>query len=457
MKKFWTHQLTAWKYAKRKAFPALFMEMRLGKTLTAIRTVKMWKRYSMVLVVAPLSAHAGWIESLEEEEIPNISRLSGNGKTRRSVVRKGWFKAFMTARKSTTYFVTNPECWRTIPEIKEYPWDVVILDESTFLKNPKSKVSAFFCNNFRDVPHRMILTGTPNPEGDLDLFQQMLFLRGGLLNHTSYWSFRVALFLPLGYRWVPKHGTKDRIAKAISRECFVLRRKDVQMEAVRVYEKRTVILPQKLRHIYSTVEEEFLLENMSGGILKVTSNAGARHAWLVGLASGIHDGKVVWDGKVQELLSLLTGELCGESVVVWFERTASLLHAYDYLTRAGIKACEILGATPSGLREKRILAFQENRYPVLLCQSQCGAYGLDLSRSDTAIYYDTPTSTLIRTQSEDRIMHLRKAGKPLLFVDIITEKTVAEDLHRLIVKKKGASATMLDKIKMIQERRATHV
>jgi hypothetical protein len=74
-------------------------------------------------------------------------------------------------------------------------------------------------------------------------------------------------------------------------------------------------MPDKLRKAYHDMERSFAAE-MDGAEVE-TKWAGARWHNLRFLASGIFDGKMVWPGKLDEIVSLLTGELASDKVVIW--------------------------------------------------------------------------------------------------------------------------------------------
>jgi len=191
MRRLRPYQLEAFKYSMQTENPALFMEMRLGKTLVAIRRIKLYvpqdpKQGLKVLIIAPNSTLTSWEDELTLEGIGDPVHLAGKRADRLAkLVGPG------------NWFLINPEGCIPIKDntasgvfcelLADHPWDVVLLDESTFIKNPNTKITKFLLNNFRDVPHRWILTGTPNPEGPLDFFSQFKFLNNDETFKGNYW------------------------------------------------------------------------------------------------------------------------------------------------------------------------------------------------------------------------------------------------------------------------------
>jgi len=407
------HQVKALAYCLGQRHPALFLEMRLGKTLVVIRAVKFYgPAVKRVLVVAPNSALDGWVDQLQDEGEAWVM-LRGERDKRLDLMKS-----------PVKWFLVNKEAFLVLPELASMPWDVVVLDESTFIKNPKAKVSKFYCHNFRGVKHRFILTGTPNPESDLEFFCQFQFLDGHFMGFANYWSFRIKHFSQMMFDWVAKPGTKKTIAQVVAKRAFVLRRKDAGFDIPKVKQVRRVFLDKKTRLAYDKLERDFATE-LDGHELK-TLWAGAKFAWLRQLANGFIKGEMSWSGKVKELSDLLTGELKGEKVVVWFNFNAEVKAVHQALVDLGIKAASLTGETLLKLRKEWVEDFRRGSIQVLLLQQAVAQTGLDLSAADTAIYFSLPTSLMAMKQTEDRILKMGKSG--LLYLYLVTAKTVDEDV-----------------------------
>ena len=124
------------------------MEMGLGKTLVALRYCK-YLSTRKVLIVAPLSTFYGWQQEIGIEYSSTAIELLGTPPERSRALN----------RKSIFYILNKKGIW-SIPKILLYNWDMVILDESDFIKAPPKKnkskrfgtrpnTSRFFCENFK--------------------------------------------------------------------------------------------------------------------------------------------------------------------------------------------------------------------------------------------------------------------------------------------------------------------
>ena len=453
MRRFWKHQQEIWPRTKAPC-PAVFVEMRLGKTLLAIRRVKTYaptiRAGLLVLVVGPNSVLDGWRAELEKEDEHPPFSLIGTKKQRKEKLKQACDLCCWDPERS--WCLINREGYRSLPqELRSTKWDCVILDESTFLKNPRSKMSKFFCRNFRNAPHRWCLTGMPMPESSLDVVPQMLFLHGEWMGCKNFWEWRNRYCELVGFKWELKTGMVSQFNHALSADTIVLRRQDADMDREKIYATRTLSLSDRLQKTYNTIESEFVL-SYRGRTTEGTMQ-GERLSWMRDTCNGFVDSRYVWDGKVKEILALLQGELAGQSVVIWVDRLHLIPPLRKALSRRKISNQEISGHTFALDRKIFQEGFDSGDIQVLICQAQCAAYGIDLSRADTAIYADSITSGLVRRQSEDRILSLRKDG-PLLYIDLVVSGTISEDYYELIQQKRDRSITQLALVKQIQERQS---
>ena len=431
------------------------MDMRLGKTLVTIRRCELYIPRNpdaglRVLVVAPNSALGSWWDELEAEGYADrtVFLQASTKKKRQELLTEG-----------NMWCLLNKEGHRAIPEIAKIAWDVVILDESTFISNAKAAVTKFYLRNFRSVPHRWILTGRPNPESDMQLWCQMAFLHSGWLGCKTFWQFRTRMFEKrwTAYDWEPKERTATEIKRQLSEQCFILRRADVNLDVPKIRTTRYLDMPRDLRRIYNKAEEDFALEirRGAGTKTKLTKLATQKWLWLRQMASGMVDGRIVWPGKINELLYLLDTELKEQPLVVFFSYNKELAAVDESLTTAGITSRFITGAIKPRERRSIVKNFRRKAFQVLLMQVAVGQTGLDLSRSDTAVYYSAPPGGEARMQSEDRLIHPTKAGKgkSVLIIDLATRDSVDIDLLESLKHKEHSSTwTMKRVVRMMQKR-----
>jgi SNF2 family DNA or RNA helicase len=410
----------------------LLWEMRLGKTLMVIRWAESFRPVT-VLVVCPKTVIRVWVEELRKEGIKGVG-VTGTQDEKAALLGK-----------NVRWFITNPETLFTrvkaigaVPNgLSQQPWDVVIIDESTSIKNPKAHITKLCLNRFRTC-HRAILTGTISPENDLDMFCQMQFLYGSFMGCRSYWQFRSRYFEPAdwrGWSWEYKPGARQEVRHALKQKAFILSASQAGLNMKIIRQTRYITLPPRIVRAYKKAEKMYVL-----GTEETIYDVVKLH-WLSRLTGGAlvieSDGKkqsYEHNAKLNELLLLLEGELARKPVVVWFRYNTELIKVKRALRLKRIPVMSILGATPSNDRG-RILAELGHTYRVLLMQAKVGQFGIDCSAASAAIHYSRYYDGIVNMQADRRLSHPSRADPPLI-IDLVAEDTVDEDVIEQVRKKK---------------------
>ncbi len=452
MKTLWAHQQDAFRYTGQVQHPALFMEMRLGKTLPTIMRIAKYRPqgdHLRVLVVGPNCVLQGWADEITEAQGGEVVFLNQGSKAmRREAMLEAWKK------EQPVWCLMNKEGHRLLPETSHLRWDAVVLDESPFIRNPKTQVSRFYVKGFRHVPHRFALSGTPNPESDLDYVQQLLWLNSGIGTCHSFWDFRALHCIPDGYTWVLSQTGREILRRELALRSFFLRRKDVKITLPFVKEVRTLELPPQIRRKYDKAETQFILEG--GDTDWETTLAVVRYTWLKKICNGIVEDDLLWDGKYEAVMEILLGELKNERVLLWFSSNTALHEMSRWCSVNHVWHSSITGKTTPKERTRLVAESKQNPGPrCLLMQVACGEFGLDLSHFSAVIYFDLPTSAQSYRQSFERTLNLRKK-ETTLYLYFFTKNTVDEDTYLALAQKNMNAMRLADQIKAIEERRLSH-
>jgi superfamily II DNA or RNA helicase len=422
LKRLRKYQLDALRWSEGREHLGFFIDMRGGKTKLVIRRIKKWGCTGDKLIVCPESAIQSWIDELiNEGEHPPIE-LTGTAKERKI---KLYYKV---SNFFTKWFIINKEGHRALPEIKDINWDVIIFDESRYIANPKSQMSKFYVNNFRNVKHRIILTGTPDYNEKLDFYQQLRFLDYKSLPYKDYWHFRTKAFFQSGYDYVIKKKDAEILKNALNKYCYFLSRKDIPGGRTVEYIKRIIKMPRKLKKEYDVVENEFVLEKHDMKTIFATE----AHMWMMRMCGGMrrtrNDGFIMeWHGKIDAVKELLDGDLKDDSAVIFCRFKAEVYSLYTLLSAHKIKCDIYTGDQNKDLRRKIIAHFNSNKKPnVLIAHPAAISHGTDLSAATCIIFYSQPPGGELRDQSEKRIMTYADE-KHMLIIDLLVKDSVDED------------------------------
>lgn len=446
-------------YSVEVVNPAICHEMRLGKSLCAIRWVKRLKLRRPLLIL-PLQTLEGWAKELFLEREKFISAVNVPADKRKEFLEYVWrqkervwllmnyeglpvlsSKREYATKKTDEDGKTIKSIEYDIPEIAYKKWDAVILDESPRIKTPGTVISEICTQGFRHAEHRAILTGAIQTENLLELFQQYKFLDGHFMGFKEFYAFRYKMFEKRGYAWEPKPGALRKIQEYVHSRSFVRKRADVGLKEKKVYERRYVNMSVKQRKLYRAIEEEFTAYLLSGGSWE-TQYALVRRNWLCKLAGGFDaENGLVCGAKADDIIDLLRGELSGEKLCVWFKYRHELKYVEERLNKAKISNTWIMGGMSAISRRQRMGEFRKNKR-VLLGTEDALKYGQDASVSDTIYYYSNSDSGDARIQSEDRIINpfTKSLETTLLLIDSITRDSIdldnVEAIHDKLLKTK---------------------
>jgi SNF2 family DNA or RNA helicase len=106
----------------------------------------------------------------------------------------------------------------------------LVIDESTCYKNPTAKRSKAIAKIRSSFTHATCMSGTPTPQGVIDLWHQMFLVDQGKLLGNSYYRFRASTHTPVNKgaftEWVEKEGVADAVADIVSEKFIRNARED---------------------------------------------------------------------------------------------------------------------------------------------------------------------------------------------------------------------------------------
>lgn len=354
-------------------------------------------------------------------------------------------------------YIINPEGLKWLFSHKNLPeWEVLIVDESTRFKDSSTqrfKVLKPFVQRFT---RRWILTGTPAPNGLMDLFGQLYILDLGRSLGRFITHYREEFFVPSGYGgydWKPRPNAFEEIVERISPLILQMSAEDYLSMPELIVRQVEVTLPPAARKIYNTLEEEFIasLEDETELIALNAASAGTK---LRQIANGaVYTGKETWSTLHDEKLDALEGlleELNGHPVLLLYEFT----HDHDRIMRRFGHITSIRNATPANF-EKAIDLFNVGRIPVLLGHPQSMGHGLNMQGACHHVIWFGMTWNLEHYgQAIARVWRQGQENEHVFVYHIVAKDTKDQDVSKVLSRKDRNQGNLQSALKERRERLA---
>ncbi len=364
---------------------ALFLDPGLGKTSITLMAFDILRQEGIakkMLVIAPLRVcQLVWRQEAKRwSEFCHLkfTLLHGNDKSKR-------------LGDDSDIFLINPEGVKWLSTVfykKDLPFDTIVIDELTKFKNAQSIRHKALMPFMPRVRRCWGLTGTPIPNGYMDLFGQMKILDGGKSLGFYFTHFRNKYFESdySGFGYNLRRGAAREIEKAIAPAVIRMSAEDYLELPPLVSDIINVQMPLKARKIYEDMKRQ-MIANLPGGIVEA-SNAAAVYSKLKQMANGaVYSGDGILkprktlhihDAKIEALLDLIE-ELSGTPLLVAYEFN----HDLDRLKKALGKDTPHIGKGVSGKQAEKIERdWNAGKISVLLAHPASAGHGLNFQRGN---------------------------------------------------------------------------
>lgn len=421
----------------------LFLDMGLGKTVSTLTAVSelMHNRFDVakVLVIAPKRvAESVWDEECKTWEhltYLKVSKVLGSEQER-----------LRALQKPADVYTINRENVEWLVELygKAWPFDMVVIDESSSFKSSKAKRFRAL-RKVRPLIKRIVaLTGTPRPNSLLDLWPQLYLLdRGERLGQTVT-GYRDRYFEPdkrnrmIIYSWKPKPGAENAIYSKISDICVSMKAEDWLDLPKTLPNIVPVHLAPAAMDKYKQLERDLLLPFADGDI--VANNAASLSNKLLQLANGaVYDeyGKyqVFHDEKLDALEDILEAAN-GQPVLVfyWYQ------HDLDRL-QARFPKARVLDSA------RDIKDWNAGKVGMMLLHPASAGHGLNLQfGGHIAVWYSLLWSSELYEQANKRLDRPGQTESVIIH-HLVAKGTMDEQAMQVVEGKITGQNALMDAVK----------
>lgn len=426
-----------------------FLDMGLGKTvitLTALHSLKYYRFcIRKALIIAPKKvAENTWTKERDKWNHLKDLRISvvlGSAKERRAALDA-----------PADIYITNRENTKWLVDLYKHDWpfDVVVLDESSSFKNHQSQRFKALKAIRPRISRLIELTGTPSPKGLIDLWAQIYLLDGGKRLGRTISVYREIFFLPdkrnqtTIFSYKPREGAEDAIYKALSDICISMKAEDYLELPECIYDDIPVTLDKKAQKAYEQLEKDMLLE-VDEDELVTANTAASLTGKLLQLCNGAvydEDGAVVpiHDCKIEALLETIE-QLNGQHAIIYYHFQHDRDRILSALEKSGLSVRVYKDA-----REEN--DWNAGKIDILLAQpSSCG-YGLNLQDGGHHIIWFGLTWNLEEYQQANKRLHRQGQQFPVIIHRLITQHGTDEDVVHSLESKDSVQESLLTALKV---------
>ena len=450
-------------------------EVGTGKTKTLIDVLRY--RYGMAhevtktLIICPPIVIANWPNEFKihsNVRQGDVVTLVGTGKQR--------LARFKEYSDRTRIFVTNFETLlmeELHKEMLKYGFEIVVVDEAHYLKNPTAKRSKAVYAIGDHAKYRYILTGTPILNSPMDIFGIFRFLDGGKTFGKSPFAFKNVYFYDKNAN-MPKHNhfpnwqPRSSMMLPLSEKIEAIThhvKKDECLDLPPLVRKKVFVdLGSEQRKMYNEMKTELLtiVENKGVAVAQLALTKMLRMQQIL---SGhvnverygddgitVKDSYKIKDNPREKALSEILETLCpNHKVIVWaiFKEDYGIIRGICESLK--IRSVEVHGSVSQKQKDLAVLAFNtEEDVRVFIGHPQSGGIGINLVVSDITVYYSRSFNLADDIQSEAR--NYRGGSErhaSVTRIDIVAEKTVDEMILERLLHKQQIGEDIL--VNFIQE------
>ena len=442
------YQKTAIRWILTKERCGLFLDMGLGKTvstLTAVQDMIDDCEITNALVVAPKKvAETTWTteaQKWDHLQSLKVAKVMGTEKQRKLALQS----------KADVYVIGRDSfVWLVGLYGGMLPFDVLIIDELTSFKSAKSNRFKAMRMATPTVKRVIGLTGTPAPNGLIDLWAQMYCIDMGERLGKSITKYRETYFET--HKWNNiivrcdvKKGYDDVIRKKIADICLSMQAKDyLQLPDMLTHVVKVELSPAMMKQ-YTTFEKEKVLEfaeEHAGESANILANSAAG---LMNKLSQFANGAIydedrnvhhIHDEKLDKLAEIIEAAN-GNNVLVFYQYKHDIDRIRHKLKEYTVKAYE---------GEAQLKEWNAGKIDVLLAHPASTAFGLNMQAGGHYIVWFGTGWNLELYQQANARLHRQGQQYPVQVYKLITANTVDERANAALDNKKGVQQSLLDSL-----------
>lgn len=432
----------AWLYLlyQLKVGGCLADDMGLGKTIQILSLFLLIKHNPTVhkphLLIVPASLIGTWQKELAHFA-PSLTFTIAHSSATTST----------HPLSNTDLVITTYGFLHRCPWIQKIDWDLIIIDEAQYIKNPNTKQTRAVKALKGHV--RFTLTGTPIENRLGDLWSLFDFTSPGLLGSSKEFS-------TYAKKATEQHSSFIKALKTLTQP-YILRRLKSDTSIIKDLPKKTEMvaycsLSKEQAVLYQQAVDELAanLQQIEGikrrglvlaSILRLKQICNHPTQWLgYGDYNSTASGKFI---RLQELCEEIAAKQEKVLVFTQFREIipALALHLQKLFGREGLT---LHGSTNIQKRQALVEQFQQDQGPPFFILSlKAGGTGLTLTKASHVIHFDRWWNPAVENQATDRAYRIGQQ-QPVFVHAFVCQGTIEEKIDEMISSKKQLSKDILE-------------
>ena len=421
---------------------ALWAGLGLGKTittLTAIVDLIDSMAVSKVLIIAPLRvANSVWHkEAVNWQHTKHLkfSIVTGSEKERLAALHKT-ADIYVINRENVTWIVEH--------YAKKWPFDMIVIDEASSFKSPSSQRFKSLRKTIPSTNRLVELTGTPSPNGLLDIWSQMYLLDCGARLGRSMTAYKQRFFEVgyNGYSFKPVPSANGIIHRLIDDIVISLNVEDYLEMPERIDTVIRVALPPARLAEYKQLERDFLIQINDNEI--VAYNAATLAGKLLQFANG-----ATYTDELKNWTEIHSAKLDAIDDIISENTDENLLIAYNYKTDLIRLQARYPDAVVLDSDLKTIEQWNGGNIKMLLAHPASCGHGINLQHGGCIIVWFGLNWSLELYQQFNGRLHRQGQTKPVRVVHIVADGCIDDKVMLAIENKAETQQQLLDALKLI--------
>ncbi len=445
LKNAFPYQIEAVETIKNMDYCAVFHEQGLGKTKIAIDLLLYWLRnrdIDTVIIVTKKQLVKNWIEEFGVHTHIKPKVLSNN-KAENFYVFNSPAKVIITNYETIS---TDKERMKLFLKSRDVG---VIIDESTKIKNPESKLTKDFFELSSLFKIKTIMTGTPVANRPYDIWAQIFFLDEGKSLGGDFKSFKKNTDLRNDFidNVEKRRKFETTVSEIFEKISDFSIRETKSSCGIQLPEKEYVTIYSEFENqqekMYKQIIHEFEVEVVRDGELEQDDDSIAlkRLLRLLQVTSNprlINENYDVKSAK-EEKLEIILDEIIEkeEKCIVW----SSYIENVEYFCSKfkNLNPVKIHGSLSISERNMAVDKFKkDNTCKVMFATPQAAKEGLTLTVSNNVIFYDRGFNLDDYLQAQDRIHRISQKKKCYVY-NLIVKNSIDEWVEVLLQAKQHAA------------------